>query len=113
MVFLVVGVGTAIGAVIRFLFMDITKNVETIFPWSTFCINITACFIVGVLSAHLLTSLVSSFLILGVTGGLSTFSTFANESSILWKSEKRSIALLYIFGSIITGILAASIGFYL
>lgn len=113
MTFLVVGLGTAIGAVIRFLIMDITKNTQTTFPWSTFCINIFACFIVGFLSAHFLTSWVSSLGVIGIAGGLSTFSTYANESSILWKNEKKMIALLYIIGSVVTGIIAASLGFYL
>jgi len=56
-----------------------------VFPWSTFAINISGCLLIGaVISAlvdrHHLPGWMRIGLVMGVLGGYTTFSTYAQES---------------------------------
>jgi fluoride exporter len=84
------------------------------FPYGTFVINVTGCFIVGlalsILDAH--TELPSAWRLaipIGFIGAYTTFSTF--EFEIYQKAQSHpSIALLYLGSSVIAGYLAVYLG---
>ena len=81
MILVYVGIGTALGAVAR-LFITTHLNQtfkKHAFPWSTFIVNMIACFLIGFLTVTIHDSKFKLLLISGFLGGLSTFSTFANE----------------------------------
>ena len=80
-----VGLGGALGAVARYLLGTwIATRVSPDFPWSTFLINISGSFLIGVIlglaSAGQLSNEARLFLAVGVLGGYTTFSTFSYES---------------------------------
>jgi CrcB protein len=80
-----VGLGGALGAVARYLLgMWIATRVSPDFPWSTFLINSSGSFLIGVIlglaSAGELSNEARLFLAVGVLGGHTTFSTFSYES---------------------------------
>ena len=112
--FLLVGLGGAIGSMVRYaayLFVG-TKT----FPFATLTVNIIGSFIIGLVLAFSLKdeSFLNNwklFLATGICGGFTTFSAFSAENVVLLQNEKYALALVYILLSIITGIAAAWFGF--
>ena len=107
-----VALGGAVGATTRWL-LDrlIEQRSESVFPWSTFTINLTGCFVIGVLvealvDRHHLPAWIRVGLVVGVIGGYTTFSTFAQETFSLVESDDIGIALVYATASVVLGILA-------
>ena len=111
-----VALGGAIGATTRWL-LDrlIEQRTESVFPWSTFTINVTGCFVIGVLvealvDRHHVPAWIRVGLVVGVIGGYTTFSTFAQETFSLVESDDLGIALVYATTSVVLGILAVYAG---
>jgi CrcB protein len=79
---LAVATGGALGAVSRYgLDRLIERRSFAVFPWSTFTINISGCFLIGVVIAalvdrHHTPGWLRVGLVVGVLGGYTTFSTF-------------------------------------
>ena|SRR5438132_8823562 len=111
-----VALGGALGASARWL-LDrfLEQHTESVFPWSTFVINVTGCLVIGVVietlvDRHHLPAWLRIGLVVGVLGGYTTFSTFAQETFSLIESSDLGIALLYTAGSVTTGVLAVWAG---
>ena len=111
-----VALGGALGASARY-FLDhaIEQRSFSIFPWATFTINLTGCFLIGVVSAslvdrHHLPAWLRVGLVVGVLGGYTTFSTFSQEGFTLFESNDIGVGLAYTAGSVLTGILAVWAG---
>jgi fluoride exporter len=105
-----VALGGALGASARYL-LDrlIEQRSFSIFPWATFTINLTGCFLIGVITEtlvdrHHLPAWIRIGLIVGVIGGYTTFSTFAQESLTLLETRDIAVMLLYTVGSVTVGI---------
>ena len=47
---------------------------------------------------------------MGVLGGYTTFSTFAQEGFSLFEEGKSAVALVYLLGSVVTGVIAVYAG---
>jgi fluoride exporter len=113
---LAVAVGGAFGAVSRYtLDRFIEQRSFALFPWATFTINLTGCFLVGTVIAslvdrHEVPGWLRSGLVLGFIGGYTTFSTYAQETLDLLESEDFAVALLYGLGSIVAGVAAVFAG---
>lgn len=99
--------GGGIGAVLRYLISKSTLLFyKGQFPLSTLLSNILSCLIVGLFLTALSTSKsinpnVKIFVLIGLCGGLSTFSTFSLETIQLLKSGNYYWAFANIFLSII------------
>ena len=110
--------GGAIGTLFRYIIAQaIQRNAQTLFPWGTLCVNLTGSFAIGILWA-LLEPFHSShplrlFLIIGLLGGFTTFSSFSMETIVLFKAGEIKNALLYILSSNIGGISLAFLGYLL
>lgn len=82
---------------------------------ATFTINVSGCFLIGVISAslidrHHLPAWVRIGLVVGVIGGYTTFSTFAQEALDLVNARDVVEAIAYIGGSVVIGIIAVYLG---
>jgi CrcB protein len=111
-VFLAVAIGGAVGASSRYgLDRLIERRSFAVFPWSTFTINVSGCFLIGLVIAALVDrqeapAWVRVGLVVGVLGGYTTFSTFAQESLDLLRADDVALAVLYSLGSLACGVLA-------
>ena len=90
-----VALGGALGASARYaLDRAIEQRSFSVFPWATFTINLTGCFLIGVITEtlvdrHHLPAWLRVGLVLGVIGGYTTFSTFAQECADAPRSTRR------------------------
>lgn len=93
MVFLGGGAGTVLRYLISLFF---TKGNLITFPWATFTANLISCILmVLILRSGKIFPLDESmrlFLMVGFLGGLSTFSTFSYETSLLMKEGHHMMA---------------------
>jgi fluoride exporter len=111
-----VALGGALGATARYL-LDrvIEQRTFSVFPWATFTINLSGCFLIGfvaqaLVDRHHLPAWLRVGLVLGVIGGYTTFSTFAQESLTLVESRDLAVALAYATGSVAVGIVFVYLG---
>jgi CrcB protein len=83
---LAVALGGALGASARYsLDRVIERRSDSLFPWSTFTINLTGCLLTGLVvgalvDRHETPAWLRVGLVMGVLGGYTTFSTFAQET---------------------------------
>lgn len=111
--FLYVGLGGALGAVLRysFSFLPIASN-KTIF------INIIGAIVIGFVSffsknIKVLDQRLFLFLTTGLCGGFTTFSTFSLETVQLLEKEQYFLALLYSIGTVVLSLIGIYVGYYL
>ena len=111
-----VAVGGALGALGRYgLDRVIERRTESVFPWSTFTINLSGCLVIGAIVAalvdrHHTPAWLRIGLTMGVVGGYTTFSTYAQETLDLLDEGHGGIALVYALGSVCLGVLAVYVG---
>lgn len=96
--------GGGLGALLRYGVSNTVKNNINGFPLATFVVNVFGCFIIGILYNLIKIENVNLrlFLIIGLLGGFTTFSTFGNETFQLLNSGKYSTAFFYVILSNIT-----------
>jgi fluoride exporter len=108
--------GGGIGSVCRYLLtLSINRQLTTAFLAGTFAVNVTGCFLIGLLyGVAIRYSWFNAewrlFLITGICGGYTTFSTFSYEAVGLIREGNYGYFLLYVAGSIVLGLLATMLG---
>ncbi len=113
---LAIGLGGFLGSVARFLTSRFIQNsFISIFPLGTFLVNISGCFLLGVIYGiseknDLLSPIWKMFLAIGFCGGYTTFSTFSGESLGLLRDGAYFYFLLYTTFSVFLGIAATLLG---
>ncbi|MFT3902010.1 MAG: fluoride efflux transporter CrcB [Niabella sp.] len=109
---LIIWLGGGLGSVLRYLAqLGVSKLVTVTFPAGTFLVNITGCFIIGLLyglaDRHAsLTVEWRLLLITGLCGGYTTFSSFSYESISLFRQGNYMYFILYIVLSVVIGLFA-------
>jgi fluoride exporter len=109
MKYLIVGLGGALGSVLRFwLGTYVGGRLGTRFPYGTLFINITGCFLAGmvvtVLAERTHWDASWRYLIpIGFIGGYTTFSAFAYETFRLFKDGELTTAALNVMLSVVVG----------
>ncbi len=107
---LIVGLGGAVGSVIRYLISLIPINETTTFPVNTFIVNVIGALAIGVIVFYAAKNNLDEnwilFLKVGICGGFTTFSTFAIETGALLENGDAVIAFAYVLLSIIVGVFA-------
>lgn len=114
---ILVGAGGFIGSVLRYLISGYIQNLpqSVIFPYGTFVVNVTGCFLIGMFS-HLIesqagiTAEIRLLLMVGLLGSFTTYSTFSNETINLLRDQRLSLALLNIGIHIMLGLVAVLLG---
>ena len=110
------GLGSFIGGGLRFILNKaIPWEMTDSFPWATFIVNITGCFLIGLIYGIVarmsnINEALIVFLSVGICGGLTTFSTFMNENLLLLSAGRFFTACLYAAVSFITGLLCIWLG---
>ena len=111
--------GGALGATLRLVINGtINKNFVHVLPLGTLAVNLLGSLIIGVLFAyfHLNTSLsphLKTFMVTGVLGALTTYSTFAIESFFLLESGHYGQAFANMALNVFGTILMAGLGYLL
>lgn len=113
---ILVAIGGAIGSVLRYLVAVWMKNLHASeFPLHTFTVNIVGCFFIGLIFSWSLQSIsfenIRLFLMAGILGGFTTYSSFGLETFDLFKQGKIIVALTYIFTTNILGLIAVYFGY--
>ncbi|SFC81743.1 camphor resistance protein CrcB [Bacillus sp. OV322] len=115
MVYLYVGFGGILGAILRYVIGGWIFE-ETVFPFATLSINLAGSFLLAWLTASLFkkTSIPSELktaIGTGFVGSFTTFSTLSIETVTLFKNGHGYMGGLYIAISIIGGVLMSRLGF--
>lgn len=110
-----VAVGGMLGATARYAIGQGWPTPAGGFPWSTFVINLTGCFALGVLMSYVtdregLHPLTRPFLGTGIIGGYTTFSTYAVETNDLLLTRHPALGLGYLALSVLLGLAAVLAG---
>lgn len=115
---ILVAVGGAIGSLMRYgaaVWMREWSSVG--FPWHTFTVNIIGCLLIGMLFSWSFQPSfreeIRWFLMIGIMGGFTTFSSFGLETFDLIKQQKTALAMLYVISTNLLGILAVYGGYTL
>ncbi len=113
--YLVVLAGAGLGGLARYaLGTWIMAKYAGRFPLGTFVINISGAFLIGMLMTLFIQWHPHPnwrlFLVVGVLGGYTTFSSFEYEALIAFRNAERLMGLLYVVGSVSAGYLAVWLG---
>ena len=116
---LAIGSGGFIGAILRaYLNGLISHKVPHELPFGTLGVNYIGSFIMGALVAYFMYSTLlpvhlKSFLSTGILGALTTYSTFAIESFLLFNGGSIGLAFLNILLNAFGTVIMAGSGYYL
>ena len=116
--FLAVATGGALGAVLRYAtYLFVTKYSDMPSYFATLLVNITGSFASGCMVALVSSSIFLSepvrlFIMVGLLGSLTTFSTFSYDSYMLFQRQDFAILAIYIGLSVIISICFFAIGFW-
>lgn len=113
---LLVGLGSGLGGMCRYLVSQLLVTTQNGFPWGTFTVNIVGSLLIGLLwglSSRLpsLSPVLTLLFMVGFCGGFTTFSTFSREGLSLLQTQNYTLFLLYTLGSVVLGILAVMMGY--
>lgn len=117
---LAVFVGGGLGSLARYLTgLAFLQRFGPGFPYGTLAINLAGCFLIGIIAelaqtrAYGIGSSTRLFLVVGVLGGFTTFSTFAYDAVTLAGEALSVPAIVYVLASVAGGIIAAFAGIVL
>jgi CrcB protein len=117
--YLWVAIGSALGGMGRFAASGVSVRWfgET-FPWGTLFVNVAGSLIIGMLAAiipaesRLLTDNARDFLMIGVCGGFTTFSSFSLQTLNLARTGDWGAAAGYTLGSVVLCLAAVVLGYF-
>lgn len=114
---LYVFLGGGIGSVLRYL---IGLKLNQDMPYGTLLVNVLGSLLIGlVMGYHLKTTSQSlsesqiAFLVIGIFGGFTTFSSFMYENFQFLLNEQYLRFIGYTLSSLVFGVIAVSIGFFI
>ena len=109
--------GGAFGALFRFLISEFLPVIKWGMPFTIIGVNFFGCFVMGFLDSlcenKIPSTQVKHFLMIGLLGGFTTFSTFSLEFSNLVKQGNIMHSFVYVFLSVFTAIAGFWIGYWL
>jgi len=116
MIWLLVAAGGAIGSVARYALSTFVLRVTgTLFPLGTFVVNAVGCLcfglVVGAAEQRIaLSPETRAFILAGVLGGFTTFSSYVFESAGLLRDGQMTAAIVNVAGQVVAGLAAFWIG---
>lgn len=117
--YLLVALGGALGSVGRFwLGGFVVEKFGAAFPWGTLAVNVTGSLLIGLLAAFAVPegrldastrSFITQFLMIGVCGGYTTFSSFSLQTLNLLRERE----WLYAGGNILLSVMLCMVAVWL
>jgi CrcB protein len=117
--YLLVAVGGALGSIARFWISGlIAERLHTLFPWNTMVVNATGSFIIGFIGVMAAPEgpmnssarvFATQFLMVGICGGYTTFSSFSLATLTLMRDGE----WLFAFGNIVLSVVLCMLGVWL
>ena len=108
--YLLVGVGSAFGGVLRYGLSQLFDERVGTFPWGILIVNLLGCFIMGVAFVLLERTPLKLLIMTGILGGFTTFSAFSLITLELFQRGRFDLAIGYVAASVIGCLLAVWIG---
>lgn len=111
-----VAAGGAVGAVARYLVMGgVARLWGASFPWGTLTVNVVGSLVLGILVELLALKWsaaegMRAFLVIGVLGAYTTFSTFSLDVAVLYERGALAAAAAYIIASVVLSVAAMFAG---
>jgi CrcB protein len=112
-----IGAGGFAGAVLRYLVSSWVqdRSGSIAIPYGTAAVNLSGCFIIGILTFLVETRSYFSvetraFVLIGLLGSFTTFSTFGSETLMLIRSGRMDMAALYSGGQVVVGVMMVWLG---
>jgi CrcB protein len=113
----IIGAGGFVGAVLRYLVSGWVqyRSGSILFPFGTMAVNMIGCFVIGFLTylveaRSMFTPELRSFVLIGLLGAFTTFSTFGNETLGLIRDSRLDLAALNAGVQVSVGVLMVWIG---
>ena len=119
MKWLILFAGGGLGAVMRFaLALWVDERAQVSFPWGTLAVNVAGCFAIGLAATladehRLMSPGLRLFLVAGLLGGFTTFSTFGLETWRLVEDGLGTQAVVNAAGSIAACLVAVVAGVWI
>lgn len=114
---ILVGVGGFAGSVVRYLVSGYVQHAakNAVFPYGTLAVNLAGCLLIGFVSQLAesrgwLTAESRLLILTGFLGGLTTFSTFGNETMNLFRDGENVAALFNLGVHVILGLASVWLG---
>ena len=115
---LVVGAGGFLGAILRYVIGGLLQSVcgGSLYPYGTLGVNVLGCIFIGLLAGFsegkmVLSPEVRLFLLVGLLGGFTTFSTFGYETFSLMRDSQLLPAAANVMLNVLVGVSAVFAGF--
>lgn len=115
---IIVGMGGFVGSALRYLVSGwVQKLTDTpFFPYGTLGVNALGCLAIGLLggwadNAELFSPSARLFLLIGLLGGFTTFSTFGYETMALLRDKQVLAASTYVGLHLVLGLAAVALGY--
>ena len=116
--YLWIAIGSALGGMARYGFGGlIDSRIGETFPWGTVVVNITGCFIIGVFATLtgpdgrlLVGTAARQFVMIGICGGYTTFSSFSLQTLNLVRDGEILYAGWNVAASVVFCLLAVWLG---
>ena len=119
--YLWIAVGSAVGGVARYWCSGVAARlVGETFPWGTIIVNVVGCFIIGFFATNtgpdgrvFADTLTRQFVMIGILGGYTTFSSFSIQTLNLVQDGEWWLAGANIALSVVACLVAVWLGFVL
>lgn len=112
---MLVGLGGMIGSALRYIASVTIRHGN--FPYATWVVNIIGSLLMGLIMGMAVKQHIPDnwklFLATGIVGGFTTFSAFAWENLQLLQQHRYPAFALYAMGSLLIGLLAVALGYWL
>jgi CrcB protein len=116
---ILVAVGGALGSMARYgLTVLVSRYMPPSFPYGTFIVNVVGCLVFGLVVGFAgdrvgIGTPGRAFILIGILGGFTTFSSYTNETFVLLRNGQGLAASLNIVGQVAIGLAALWMGYLL
>jgi CrcB protein len=116
--YVAIAIGSALGGSLRYFCSGVAaRMIGEVFPWGTLLVNVAGCFIIGFFSTLsgpdgrlFVGTTTRQFVMFGICGGFTTFSSFSVQTLALMNDGEWLLASANIGGSVVLCIAAVFAG---